>query len=316
MYGNRISDCSFLKFRRSYHYVARRAFVVYKCEALGCRLRCGCRVASGKIGWCVSVQHSWRVHPRFPIRCPIRPGPAPRPASRPAFLVSCSPGSNSGTFLSKSGRLGRVGHFLAGRGERLKELAGVPKWPPEWDARNTMSALLKGQSADMMLEFNSEMGSPPSTARTFWSRTAVHSAFGQVVGIALFGPAVESKGPLQWTNEHRFWSLSAGQFNSRLAFLEVIQAYSIGSFMADSILPESGAVELLPVQSRSSKMPLFTVTGCGFIEQRRSIVRLCRSVDLFEILFRIALVSFEARFSCVGSADAATRISHLPDLLS
>jgi hypothetical protein len=90
----------------------------------------------------------------------------------------------------------------------------------------------------------------------------VHSAFGQLVGVALLGPAVASQGPLQWTSQHRFWVLStSGEFQQRLAFFEVLQAFAIGNFMADSILPESGAVDLLPVYLVSTRTPLFLVTG-------------------------------------------------------
>jgi hypothetical protein len=145
-----------------------------------------------------------------------------------------------------------------------QERAGIDAWSATWDARKVLKKLLQGCREDALAEFEVG-GTGDRAASSFWKRVAVHSAFGQVVGVALLSLPAAAGGPLTWTSdERRFWPMSCDDtWRARLALMNVLDVACMGSFMSDGIAPDSNDIELAPIYGEASRMPLNQLSvGC------------------------------------------------------
>ena len=118
----------------------------------------------------------------------------------------------------------------------------IGPWQPAWDSFNCTSHLLKNSSG-------SDIDVKRVFGDGFWARDSAQKAWGQVVGLALLGPAEISKGLLSWrTPAHRFWQrVTPKCWQSRMTFLQVLDIVAIGSFVDDGVEPFAGDDTLLPV---------------------------------------------------------------------
>lgn len=140
--------------------------------------------------------------------------------------------------------------------------ASIEPWQACWDAANVLNKLFLECEAKLDAEAGGRL-LRTMTASGFWARPEVVAAFGNLVGLALLGPAEMGTDPLSWSSvEHRFYQrASATSWKDRLAYFRVIDVVAIGNFAQDGLKPASVSEDLMPIghDSQVNRVPLFKV---------------------------------------------------------
>eukprot|EP00971_Amphidinium_carterae_P320359 6367970-Amphidinium_carterae.1 len=141
---------------------------------------------------------------------------------------------------------------------------GIAPWSVVWDVASKMSSLRRLQLSTAEVEDAALVAQhanvEDTVAGTFWGKSRVGNAMGQLVGLALIAKPQLQRGVLSWhTREHKSCSLEQLQ---RLCFFRVLDVVAISDFAlterqiafmkaAGTPLTHSDAVQLMPVSAES-----------------------------------------------------------------